>query len=249
METLKAEPAVSRAGRQRRRRWTAISTARALGGPYWKGDAIMEMTGEVKIAAPRTKVWAALNDPAILKAAIPGCTDLTKVSDNEMTATVAAKVGMVRATFTGKVTLSNIKPPESYTIAGEGKGGVAGFASGGADVKLTEVAGDTVLRYTARGQVGGKLAQVGARLIDASAKQMADQFFTNFADVVSDNPIARVEHAVEHAVEEAAGAVVEAGREAEEEVEGAAVRGFLGGPMMWGLLAIVVIAVVILIIR
>jgi uncharacterized protein len=209
----------------------------------------MEMTGEVKIAAPRTKVWAALNDPAILKAAIPGCTDLTKVSDNEMTATVAAKVGMVRATFTGKVTLSNIKPPESYTIAGEGKGGVAGFASGGADVTLAEVAGDTVLRYTARGQVGGKLAQVGARLIDATAKQMADQFFTNFADVVSDNPIARVEHAVEHAVEEAAGAVVEAGREAEEEVEGAAVRGFLGGPMMWGLLAIVVIAVVILIIR
>ena len=116
-------------------------------------------------------------------------------------------------------------------------------------MKLTEVDGDTVLRYTARGQVGGKLAQVGSRLIDATAKQMADQFFTSFADVVSDNPIVRVEHAVEHVVEEAAHAVAEVGREAEEEVEGAAVRGFLGGPMMWGLLAIVVIAVVILIIR
>ncbi|MEJ0097036.1 MAG: carbon monoxide dehydrogenase subunit G [Bauldia sp.] len=207
------------------------------------------MTGEVKIAAPRAKVWAALHDPAILKASIPGCTELTKVSDSEMTATVEAKMGMVRATFAGTVTLSNVKPPESFTITGEGKGGAVGSADGGADVKLTEVNGDTVLRYTARGQVGGKLAQVGTRLIDATARQMADQFFNNFGDIVSDNPIVRVEHAVEHVAEEAAHAVVEVATEAEEEVEGAAVRGFLGGPMMWGLLAIVVIAVIILIIR
>jgi carbon monoxide dehydrogenase subunit G len=144
----------------------------------------MEMHGEVRIAAPRAKVWAALNDPVALKAAIPGCSELNKVSDTEMTATVTAKVGMIKAAFTGVVTLSNVKPPESYTITGQGKGGVAGFASGGADVELIEEGAETVLRYVARGQVGGKLAQVGSRLIDAAAKQMADQFFTGFAIAV-----------------------------------------------------------------
>jgi len=205
----------------------------------------MEMSGEVRIAAPRAKVWAALNDPEVLKASIPGCTALEKVSETEMTATVEAKVGMVRATFTGKVTLSNIKAPASYTIAGEGKGGVAGFASGGADVKLVEEGDTTLLRYTARGQVGGKLAQIGARLIDATAKQMADQFFTKFAQRVSEGPLARVEHAVEGA----AHAVAEVTHEAEEGVEKAAIRGFLGGPMMWGLLAIVAVVVLIIIFR
>jgi carbon monoxide dehydrogenase subunit G len=206
----------------------------------------MEMAGEIKIAAPRAKVWAALNDPAVLKDSIPGCTALEKISDSEMTATVDAKVGMVRATFKGKVTLSNVKPPLSYTITGEGKGGVAGFASGGADVKLFEDGDATRLKYTARGQVGGKLAQIGARLIDATAKQMADQFFTRFAERVSGGgPIARVEHAVE----DAAHAVVEVAEEAEQEVEKAAIRGFLGGPMMWGLLAIVAGVVVLLIFR
>jgi carbon monoxide dehydrogenase subunit G len=205
----------------------------------------MEMAGEIKIAAPRAKVWAALNDPAVLKDSIPGCTALDKVSDSEMTATVDAKVGMVRATFKGKVTLSNVKPPLSYTITGEGKGGVAGFASGGADVKLFEDGDATRLQYAARGQVGGKLAQIGARLIDATAKQMADQFFARFAERVTEGPLARAEHAVEGA----AHAVVEVAEEAEQEVEKAAVRGFLGGPMMWGLLAIVAGVVVLLFMR
>jgi carbon monoxide dehydrogenase subunit G len=151
-----------------------------------------------------------------------------------MTATVEAKVGMVRATFNGKVTLSNVKAPLSYTISGEGKGGVAGFASGGADVKLFEEGETTRLQYTARGQVGGKLAQVGARLIDATAKQMADQFFKAFAQRVTEGPLKRAEHAVE----EAAHAVAEVAEEAEVEVEKAAVRGFLGGPMVWGMLVI-----------
>jgi carbon monoxide dehydrogenase subunit G len=209
----------------------------------------MEMSGQVTIDAPRSRVWAALNDPEILKDSIPGCTSLTKTSDKEMTATVEAKVGMVRATFNGKVTLSNIDAPLSYTITGEGKGGVAGFANGSADVKLIEDADRTLLRYTARGQVGGKLAQIGARLIDATAKQMADQFFANLAKRLNEGPLLKAEHAVEHAVEEAAHAVVEVAKEGEEEVEEAAVRGFLGGPMVWGLLVIVAGVIVLLIVR
>jgi carbon monoxide dehydrogenase subunit G len=219
----------------------------------------MEMSGEYRIAAPRARVWAALNDPAVLKESIPGCQELTKVSDTEMNAVVQAKVGMVRATFQGSVTLSNLKQPESYTITGEGKGGVAGFASGGADVSLAEDGPEaTVLKYTAKGQVGGKLAQIGARLIDATAKQMADQFFSKFAETVggggatsaaaaAESTAARVEHAVEHAVEGAAHAVSEVAHEAEEEVEKAAVTGFLCGPQMWGLLALIAVIIVILV--
>jgi carbon monoxide dehydrogenase subunit G len=213
----------------------------------------MEMSGEYRIAAPRTAVWAALNDPDILKAAIPGCSELTKVSDTEMNAVVAAKVGLVRATFKGAVTLSELKPPASYTISGEGKGGVAGFASGGADVTLVEDGPNTtILKYTARGQVGGKLAQLGARLIDATAKQMADQFFARFADEVARSPAGAVESAVErveHAVEDAVEAVVEVAQEAEEEVEKAAVVNFLGGPQMWALLALIAVIILIIIFR
>jgi carbon monoxide dehydrogenase subunit G len=207
----------------------------------------MEMSGEYRIAAPRARVWAALNDPAILKDAIPGCTELTKVSDTEMEATVQAKVGMVRATFKGNVTLSDLDPPKSYTISGEGKGGVAGFAKGGADVKLVEDGPNaTILKYTAKGQVGGKLAQVGARLIDATAKQMADQFFSAFAARVNAGAESTVER-VEHAVEEAAHAVAEVAHEAEVEVEKAAVTSFLGGPQMWGLLALIAVILVIIV--
>lgn len=215
----------------------------------------MEMSGEYRIAAPRAQVWAALNDPDVLRDSIPGCQELTKLSDTEMSAIVAAKVGMVRATFTGAVILTKLNPPISYTITGEGKGGVAGFAKGGADVELAEDGPDaTILRYKAHGQVGGKLAQIGARLIDATAKQMADQFFSKFADRVGsaaapETPIARAEHAVEHAVEEAAAVVSEVAHEAEQEVEKAAVRNFLGGPQMWGLLALAAVIVLIIIFR
>jgi carbon monoxide dehydrogenase subunit G len=215
----------------------------------------MEMTGEVRIEAPREEVWAALNDPEVLKASIPGCTDLQKLSDSTMAATVQTKVGMVRATFTGAVILTNVKPPESYTITGEGKGGVAGFAKGSADVRLEADSDATILRYTARGQVGGKLAQIGARLIDATAKQMADQFFTAFAEevgrrfVTAEGTVAHAGHTVEDAVEGAAHAVAEAAEEVEEEVEEAAVRGFLGGPPMWALLALVVVVIAIIILR
>ena len=144
----------------------------------------MEMTGEYPIAAPRQKVWEALNDAETLKACIPGCESLTKTSDTSFEAKVKAKVGPVSATFTGAVTLQDLNPPVSYTIAGEGKGGVAGFAKGGATVALAEQDGGTALTYNVEAQIGGKLAQLGQRLINGSAKKLADEFFSNFADAV-----------------------------------------------------------------
>ena len=146
----------------------------------------MDMTGEYRIAAPREKVWEALNDPEILKICIPGCEELNKDSDTELSAKVSTKVGPVSAKFTGKVTLSDINPPEGYKITGEGQGGVAGFAKGGPEVKLEEDGNETVLSYTATAQVGGKLAQIGSRLIDSTAKKMAGQFFGKFAEEIGE---------------------------------------------------------------
>jgi uncharacterized protein len=141
----------------------------------------MDMTGERRIAAPRNVVWQALNDPEVLKVSIPGCESLEKSSDTDMRATVAVKIGPISARFTGTVHLTDIEPPTSYTISGEGQGGVAGFAKGGANVRLDDADGGTLLRYEVNAQVGGKIAQLGARLIDASAKQMADAFFDRFS--------------------------------------------------------------------
>ena len=142
----------------------------------------MDMTGERRIPASRETVWAALNDPAVLKASIPGCESLEKTSNTDLQATAAIKIGPIAARFTGKVQLLDLDPPNSYRIAGEGQGGVAGFAKGGATVKLTDDGGGTtLLSYDVKAQVGGKIAQLGARLIDATAKQMADQFFNRFA--------------------------------------------------------------------
>jgi hypothetical protein len=146
----------------------------------------MDMTGEYRIPAPRQRVWEALNDPEVLKAAIPGCEELNKVSDNELEAKVRAKVGPVSATFTGKVTLNDLNPPTSYRIAGEGKGGAAGYAKGGAEVNLAEDGAATILRYSAKADVGGKLAQIGSRLIQGTAKKMADDFFGKFSTIVGD---------------------------------------------------------------
>jgi carbon monoxide dehydrogenase subunit G len=145
----------------------------------------MDMTGERQIPAPREKVWAALNDPEILKACIPGCESLEKTSDTDMKATASVKIGPIAAKFTGKVQLSDLDPPNGYTISGEGQGGVAGFAKGGAKVGLAEAAGGTLLSYVVNAQVGGKIAQLGARLIDATAKQMADMFFDRFSAALS----------------------------------------------------------------
>jgi uncharacterized protein len=143
----------------------------------------MEMTGERRIPAPRQVVWERLNDPETLKACIPGCESVEKTGDNEFTAKVKAKVGPVRAKFSGKVTMTDLDPPAGYTITGEGTGGVAGFAKGSAKVSLEEDGAETILRYGVQAQVGGKLAQIGSRLIDATARKLAEEFFGRFAGV------------------------------------------------------------------
>jgi carbon monoxide dehydrogenase subunit G len=146
----------------------------------------MQMNDSQRVPASREQVWAALNNPDVLRQCIPGCQSLEMSSPTDMTATVVIKVGPVKATFGGKVTLSDIDPPNGYQISGEGSGGVAGFAKGGAVVRL-EQAGEreTVLHYEVNSQIGGKLAQLGARLIDSTAKKLAGEFFTRFSAVVS----------------------------------------------------------------
>jgi carbon monoxide dehydrogenase subunit G len=273
----------------------------------------MELKGEYRIPAPRDQVWAMLNDPAVLRECIPGCETLEGTPGEGFSARVTTKIGPVKATFNGSVTLSNVNPPASYTISGEGKGGVAGFAKGGADVHLAADGADTVLTYVANAQVGGKLAQLGSRLIDSTARKLADQFFSCFAqragapatsgaattpaapepapagpalaaapiimpgepippaatgvpivegqaaepetvppiiaatpraDVVVD--VAPLHHGTSAATPPPATArtnapghtLQEAAHEVEEEVEAKAAMGFLGGPIVWGLLVI-----------
>lgn len=209
----------------------------------------MDMTGEYRIPAPRQKVWDALNDAEILKKCIPGCQELEKQSDTEMTAKVKTKVGPVSATFSGKVHLSDINPPESYKISGEGQGGVAGFAKGGADVKLAEDNGETVLTYNASAAVGGKLAQIGSRLIDSTAKKMADQFFSKFAEEVGGPPSA--EKPPEKPAEEKSAAQIGEEARAEKpvtapEMPGAPPKGGISAAVwVGGLIAVVVILLLI----
>ena len=145
----------------------------------------MEMKGEQLIPAPQQTVWNALNDPQILKACVPGCEAITATGDNEYQVLMVARVGPVSAKFKGKLTLSDIKPPHSYALAFEGQGGAAGFAKGGAKVELGTQGLTTRLAYDVKASVGGKLAQIGSRLIDAAAKKVADDFFRNFNDTVS----------------------------------------------------------------
>jgi len=146
------------------------------------------MTGEVELAAPREVVWAKLNDPEVLKVSIPGCEELNKISDTEFQASVTAKIGPVKAKFKGKVRLTDLDPPNGYKISGEGEGGVAGFAKGGATVALTPKNGGTLLSYNVEAQIGGKLAQIGQRLVLGASKKMADDFFKKFAAAVNPQP-------------------------------------------------------------
>jgi carbon monoxide dehydrogenase subunit G len=143
----------------------------------------MDMSGHYRIQAPRDVVWAALNDPEVLKRCIPGCKELTQKSPTDLEAKVALKIGPISANFSGAVTLQNLDPPNGYTIAGQGSGGAAGFAKGSAEVKLVEAEGgaETDLNYTAKAEVGGKLAALGGRLIQATSKKLADEFFSSFA--------------------------------------------------------------------
>ena len=144
----------------------------------------MDLNGEYRIPAKRKDVWEALNDPEVLKQCIDGCEELSKDSDTQFSAKVTAKVGPVKAKFSGKVILSELDPPNGYKISGEGQGGVAGFAKGGATVKLAEEDGNTVLSYSANAEVGGKLASVGSRLVEGVAKKQADDFFGKFSQLL-----------------------------------------------------------------
>lgn len=144
----------------------------------------MELLGQRELAAPRQVVWDALNDPATLRECLRGCDRLEKLSDSTFEATIATKVGPIKATFQGSVALSDIEPPSSYTIAFEGKGGAAGFAKGRAKVQLADASGGTLLRYAVDASLGGKLGQMGSRVVDGVAREMADEFFGRFADIV-----------------------------------------------------------------
>ncbi|MCM2401487.1 carbon monoxide dehydrogenase subunit G [Rhizobium sp. S153] len=149
----------------------------------------MDMNGTERIEAPVETVWRALNDADILRQAIPGCEELEKTSDTDLIAKVVLKIGPIKAKFEGAVELQNLNPPRSYTISGEGKGGIAGFAKGGADVSLEADGPDaTILSYAVKAEVGGKIAQLGSRLIDSTAKKLAGQFFSKFAELVTAAP-------------------------------------------------------------
>jgi hypothetical protein len=146
----------------------------------------MDIKGEYRIPATRQQVWDALIDPDVLQRCIPGCQSMLKEADDTYTAQMLAKVGAVKAKFSTSIALSNINPPQSYTISGHGKGGPAGFGKGSADISLSEVEGETQLNYSVSMQVGGKLAQIGSRLVVGTARRYADQFFSQFVKVVSD---------------------------------------------------------------
>ncbi|WP_320177782.1 carbon monoxide dehydrogenase subunit G [Roseovarius pacificus] len=151
----------------------------------------MKLEDSVTLPCGRETAWAALNDPEILRQCIPGCEELTQDASDHMTAKVTLKVGPVKARFAGEVTLSEINAPENYVLSGEGKGGVAGFAKGSAHVRLEDAGpNETVLHYSASADVGGKLAQIGSRLLDATAQKLARQFFDKFRDTVADDEAA-----------------------------------------------------------
>jgi carbon monoxide dehydrogenase subunit G len=149
------------------------------------GFMAMTMTGEATLPAARPKVWALLNDPEVLRSCIPGCQSLERAGDNGFAAVAKVKIGPVAATFKGKVELSDIVPDVGYTITGEGEGGIAGFAKGAAKVALADAEGGTLLHYDVEAHVGGKIAQLGSRLIDGVAKNMADKFFATFAEAAA----------------------------------------------------------------
>ncbi len=157
----------------------------------------MEIKGEFEIPAPRQQVWDALNDPEVLRQCVPGCQEIEKISDTELVAKAVLKIGPVKASFKGKITLSDLDPPNSYKISGEGQGGVAGFASGEAGVHLDDRDGATVLSYAANAEVGGKIAQVGQRLLDMTAQKVAKEFFSKFSEVVTAEPEKRAVPVVE----------------------------------------------------
>lgn len=235
----------------------------------------MEMNGEMVVPAPREVVWDALNDAEILKQAIPGAETVDRTSDTEFVATVAAKIGPVKAKFKGQVTLEDIDAPNGYTIKGEGKGGAAGFGKGEAKVALADHEDGTLLTYEASARVGGKLAQIGSRLVDGAAKKIADEFFVNFNAIMSEKsaadsaeapaaepeaeasaeaapaeatsaaPAAAAERAAPSEPENPARAAMEAATQAAQDTK----ERRRAGPITWGIAIVVAAAVVYLLTR
>lgn len=162
----------------------------------------MEFSGRYAIPAPPEKVWEGLNDPQVLKTCIPGCEQIEKTTPTDFLATARLKIGPVSATFKGKVGLSELDPPHRCVLSGEGQGGVAGFAKGGAEVLLTPDGVGTILTYKAKANVGGKLAQIGQRLIDGAAKQIADDFFERFSKAVVSAPESDMSGETDRAIDE-----------------------------------------------
>ena len=231
----------------------------------------MQLTGEYRIPAPREKVWEMLNDADVLRASIPGCESLEAEGSDKYKARVTTKIGPVKATFNGEVALQDLDPPQSFRLVGEGKGGVAGFAKGGADINLAEDGDETLLAYTVDAQVGGKLAQLGGRLIDSTARKLADQFFGKFCELAGGEPVqtpaesesetaieaagqaageatADVIHRAEDAVSDAAHSITDAAHKAEESLEKEAAAGTFGGPIVWALLILAAIIIFYLIV-
>ncbi|KIC38487.1 carbon monoxide dehydrogenase [Ruegeria sp. ANG-R] len=149
----------------------------------------MELSDEIRISAPRDVVYQALNNVDVLRECIPGCEELTQASPDQLEAKVVLKIGPVKAKFAGEVTLDTSNAPDGFSLMGEGKGGAAGFAKGGADVTLTEDGDETILKYTAKVDIGGKIAQLGSRLIAGTAKKLSGKFFTKFGEVVSEQTV------------------------------------------------------------
>jgi len=149
----------------------------------------MTMAGDVELQAPRETVWTKLNDPLVLEMCIPGCEQLEMISDTEFVAVATSKIGPVKARFKGRVELTDVVPLGGYRISGRGEGGIAGFAKGGAVVKLVDIEGGTMLNYDVEAEVGGKIAQLGQRLINSTAKKLADEFFARFAAVCEGRPV------------------------------------------------------------
>lgn len=204
----------------------------------------MKLADQQLIKAPRETVYEALNDPEVLRQCIPGCQTLEKASDTQMSATVALKVGPVSAKFAGEVELSNLNPPESYTITGSGKGGAAGFAKGGADVKLVDNGdGTTTLHYDVNADIGGKLAQLGARLIDSTAKKLSGEFFKTFGEIVE----AKASAAPAAAPEPVAAPVAEAAPVAAPDPAPAAPPEAASGGIPWMWVGIGVAALIVII--
>lgn len=225
----------------------------------------MEMTGEFQIPARREAVWAALNDPETLRASIPGCEALTRNADGTLAATISAAIGPVKATFTGLAAVSDMIAPERFTVTGEGDGGPAGTARGAADVRLVESGEGTLVSYAVKAQLGGQLAQLGSRLTDSTARSLAEAFLAALAARIGGEPTVaapplatpgpdeaaeeELVDRIEHRVEDEASNVAEAVEEVEQELEVAAGRGVLGGPYVWGLIALLVVIALLAIVR